>query len=751
MADFPKKEKGAVMEKRLFLTSTGTSFCQNNKIEGFSAGSIEDHNQLINALDSNPYFFPNFDSNSFTKWDDITIDISDKNIKDKGYSAEIDSLLKKRLCDKDWIVLLCSMTVDCLYSGLAVRKYLRKMGLCNRIDIEVVEGLVEAKETNFGKVGLPSFLSILYRYVKEGEKNGYKVVLNPTGGYKALFSAMTIVGLIMGLEIVYLFEESEHLVTIPPLPLHVNIPAWTQVESIVDLLVGKTDYKDNKIYEDVKDKIGAILIEKDVVRGLEASALVEVFRDYANKERGKPELITRTENSPLLDFLTKEQKVIFGRITEIGHLIWKGDRVPEMADHALRHHSDIFHLAERLLLPIFYYKEDFLKPYELFVLLCALYLHDCGHVIGAIKKKDGNFLPFLPTEIRDHHHVLGYLRLKYPQECSYLGHLIYNHLCDTREGDSNRKEKWKEAWDNYLHAVATLGLYHRKKMKLKEKGNYEFFKDYPVNLEERDKDFPYLKERLEELPLKVFDNDIKYERIVLIVALLRIIDSLDEQVSRTGDINDIRFHLAQLKAEAAEQKRRAKTLKSALSNTILQQIKDLLKGLEIQYRIDEDKWFQPIEEEKNKAIDAQAFRQKLENLNLDEAQKKTLAFEYASAYVSHFFKNFQIRPYSEKAYVRGIFITAEKAGERLKIKIDLNIEDDSSRLNALSEFARVKLECGEVDMTQNSGREKYKKSMLKNLEKEYLHNEGSERNPSMVVKEALNNAGIELQYGQEDG
>jgi putative CRISPR-associated protein (TIGR02619 family) len=723
----------------------GTSFCENQspKISGFAAEGIESLNDIKRALSSNSLYFPNFSSASFTNWSDITIDILDEQIKSRKRSAEIDSLRKKELCKNDWVVLLCSMTVDCLYSGLAVRKYLRTKGLCERVDVEVVEGLVDAKKIDFGKVGLPSFLDVLYRYVKEGEQDHYKVVLNATAGYKALVSPMTIVGLILGLEIIYLFEEGEQLVTIPPLPLHVNLPAWSQIESVVELLAGKTDYKGNRIYEDVKDRIEAILIARD--GKLKASALVGVFRDYADKERGKPELITRTENSPLLNLLTDEQKRVFERITKIGHLIWKGDRVPEMADHALRHHSDIFHLAERFFLPIFYYKKDFLQPHELFALLCALYLHDCGHVIGGIKKTDGNFLHLLPTEIRDHHHVLGYLRLKHPEERSYLGHLIYDHLGDTKEGDSNKRKKWGNAWDNYLHAVATLGLYHRKKMRLEVVGNYEFFKDYPISV---DKDFPCLRGRLKSSPITVFGTEIGKERAALLVALLRIIDSLDEQVSRTGDINDIRFHLAQLEAEAEVQKRQAETLKLALDETVRQKIEEHSKGLEIQYRKDEDKWFLPKAEEKDQAIGARAFREKLESLSKDEATK-ALAFEYASAYVGHFFKKFQMGPYGEKAYIRGISVNADKVDERVRIKIDLNIEDDPDRLRALSEFAKVRLECGNLNMTQESDQAKYRKGMLKVLKKEYLHNEGSEEEPRRVVKKILKNAGIELQYGEE--
>jgi hypothetical protein len=611
-----------------------------------------------------------------------------------------------------------------------------------------VEGLVPAKDVDFERVGLPAFVSAVYDYVKKGERAGYNVILNATGGYKPLSSAMTIVGLITGLEIIYLFEESEQLVTIPPLPLHVNIPAWTQVESVVDLLENRGGYQDNKIYEAVKDKTRTILIERDTPKVLKTSTLVKLFQDYANRERGKPELIIRTENSPLLNFLTDEQKAIFLRITEIGHLIWKGDRVPEMADHALRHHSDIFHLAERLLLRIFYYKEDFLNSHELFVLLCALYLHDCGHVIGAIKKEDDNYLSLLPTEIRDHHHVLGYLRLKYPQECSYLGYLIYDHLCDTKEEDHNRKGKWNEAWNNYLHAVATLGLYHRKKMKLKEEENYEFFKNYPVNLKNCDKDFPCLEKFLKNSCIKVFGNEIKYERAALLVALLRIIDSLDEQVSRTGDVNDIRFHLAQLKAEAKEDKGRADNLGlilEGLNRNTKENIDRSLEQLKRKFEEEEGKNF-GLSTKGGDGIDAITFRDSLKNLISDE-QQRILALEYASASVGHFFKEFQKDPYTEKAYIRGISIRDELVNEKVRIKIDLDIENDSHRLKALSEFAKVKLGNKEINMESNDGQQEYKKAVLEALKKEYLMKEDNQQ----VVKDILNNAGIELQYGNEDG
>lgn len=742
------------MDKRLFITSVGTSFCQNNELsKGWVSGTIKNLEELKDAIRANSHFFPNFTAPKDNDWDNIIININGNDINGMNHSAEIDSLLKKDICDGDKIILLCSMTVECLYAALAIRMFIKKRSNNIDVNVRVVEGLVEAKEINFEKVGLPSFLNKVYEYVKEGQKGNYKVVLNPTGGYKALFSAMTIVGLICGLEIIYLFEESEYLVTIPALPLQVNIPAWTQIETVVDLLKGKTDFRDNQIYKNAKDKIGALLIKKDEAQTLEASALVELFKEYANKERGKPELITRTENSPLLSYLKDEPRKIFLHLTEIGHLIWKGDRVPEMADHALRHHSDIFHLAERFLLPIFYYNAEFLSPNELFVLLCALYLHDCGHVIGAIKRKNGSFFRLLPTEIRDHHHVLSYLRLKYPNEKSYLGDLIYNHLCDTAQDDDNCAQRYQQAWDDYLHTVATIGLYHRKKMKLKENKSYEFFKCYDLDIND-DTEFPPLTERLglEKERLYVFGNEIELERAILLVSLLRIIDSLDEQVSRTGDVNDIRFHFAHISVLAEDQRRRAETLKSALNenaqNNInnITKLTNLLEGLKKQYRQDEEKGFQPNNNDVQ-AVTSQQFREKLEAL-IWTKENKVLSLEYVYAYVDCFFKDFQKGPYAEKAYIKGISIDSQKSGGIIKIQIDLDIENDPATLKVLNEFAQIKLNGKTLDMQKYQDREIYRQSMLESLKKEYMCTESYDdsRKP-YVVKEALAAAGIELQYG----
>jgi putative CRISPR-associated protein (TIGR02619 family) len=671
-------------------------------------------------------------------------------------SAEIKAIETYNLKANDKIILVSSRTTAAFFCAKALQRYFSdvcstKISIADS-DIKIVMDLREAKDKNFQTRGLPDFLNVIVELIKKYQSD-YEIVLNPTGGYKSLFPFMMITGIIYGAKVIYIYEKSDRLINIPPMPLHVSIPGWTRLESLVEVLSDKKDYEGNMIFEENKESLWPLLFEKIDASGntsLKKSALAMAFDEHARTERGKPELIVRTENSQLVKhILTDKHRKLFLSLTEIGHLIWKGDQVPEMADHALLHHSDLFHLAERILLPIFYYNENFLEPNELFILLCALYLHDCGHVIGRIKLEDDKSLPLLPVEIRDHHHVLGYLRLKYPEIESYLGYLICDRLCDTDKSDPDRSRKWKNAWNDYLHAAACLGLYHRKKMNLKLKKVYDFYKEYPLKKE--DKEHPSLYDRLENEPVKVFGKAIKYPRMALLVSLLRIIDSLDEQASRTGGINDIKFHLAQLNTDAENEKQRADALSNAVSEGARKEIDTALYNLNLGFRIKEEKGKDFTPEEKKQAIDTNRFRKTFEEIVKNNNENQYLLFEYVNASVRSFFKKFQIKPYGEKAYINGISVKHQNDETVTTILIDLKMEDDPNKISASqSMFQILDVDGEQLNMTDEKGRNKHKKAMLNAIEEEYINKEKTEdeTEEETVVKDILELFNVKIEYGE---
>jgi len=700
---------------RCFISSVGTSILTNSDTT-FRKNVDSDADDFIERCAQEDAFKSRF-LNGFIQ----------KVIKMNKLSAEIDAL-KKDIQPHDCLVLLSSKTDDAYFCAKALETYFSREHSLQDIEIKIVEGLREPEDEYFQNRGLPDFLNTMIETI-ESKKETYKLVLNPTGGYKSLFPLMTIVGIIYEIPVIYTYEKTNHVITIPPLPLHVHLPAWTQMESLIQLFANKTDFQDKPIYQKNKDQFGLMLYEKNDT--LQASALRNAFSMHASIERGQPELIVRTQNSPLLNFLTSEQQDIFLKLTAIGHLIWKGDRVPEMADHALKHHSDLFHLAERVLLPIFYYKTDFLNPHELFILLCGLYLHDCGHVIHQVKQPNGNNCQLFPAEIRDYHHVLGYLRMKHPEINAYMGNLLYEHLCGSSE-----EIEWKTAWNNYFHAIALTGLYHRKRMFLETSPANKIGASNTIFFDPSEKT---LKETLQNEPVQVFGEGIDYERLKLIISLLRIIDSLDEQASRTGSIEDIKFHLVQLKVDAQIEQERVAQIASYFDPAILDEINSIMDAYIHGFESNEKKGA-TSSDTKIQKLTTHEFRKKIEHIIDSHPKHAFLLFEYVSAYLRKFFKDFQKQPYAEKAYIKGIDINHKADSDKITLYINLIMEDDPTKLERLQQiFSGLNLPMKDLDA--------HKKDILAAIEEEYTN----EKEGYPVVKNTLEKAGIFFQYGIPGG
>jgi hypothetical protein len=58
----------------------------------------------------------------------------------------------------------------------------------------------------------------------------YEIIINPTGGYKGIVPFLTVLGMIYGKYSVYLFEFSQELIKLPPLPLTFNLDLYERVK-----------------------------------------------------------------------------------------------------------------------------------------------------------------------------------------------------------------------------------------------------------------------------------------------------------------------------------------------------------------------------------------------------------------------------------------------------------------------------------------------------------------------------------------
>ncbi len=485
----------------------------------------------------------------------------------KTSSAELSTLLKDTALqptDHDKVLLVHTETEMGQACAESIQSILKRKSIATCL--HKVDGLSEARQDRFFQQGLPNLLDFLHRKIEEARKEGRDVILVPTGGYKAIIPYFVIAGILYDCPCIYVYEDSDLVVELPALPLHVDLVRWSTLEPLLELFEGKTLREVQGFAPSQKSGklLKHLLIEEDShgSKALKKNALCRALAEKAEEDTRRPALQFPTLHSPLLTFLetngSNRYRKLFERLAAIGPHIWKGDRVPEMADHALLHHADLFHIAERLLLPIFHFHQLhssclFLAPRELLVLLGALHLHDCGHVIGNVKLNGGETRYLFPTEIRDHHHVLGYLRL------TRWDHYQGREIVDALKADEGFGEKWNDREINeILKAMATVGLFHRKAMKFHGKENYPFVDGHDPD------SFPSLQKFLEVDPIGIDGVNLTFERVALLVALLRIIDCLDEQGARTGGEEAVRFHEAVLLTEAQEEDDRAERLKGSM-------------------------------------------------------------------------------------------------------------------------------------------------------------------------------------------
>ncbi len=132
-------------------------------------------------------------------------------------SAEIHSLVRIGINKEDKIILLASSTNDGYCCALAVAKYLQKHWVGIDVKAEKVTGLQVADAELFRTKGVVEFVRLILREVDKYDASN--IILNPTGGFKALVPYTVLLGMLKGIKCDYIFEQSTTLLELPPLPV----------------------------------------------------------------------------------------------------------------------------------------------------------------------------------------------------------------------------------------------------------------------------------------------------------------------------------------------------------------------------------------------------------------------------------------------------------------------------------------------------------------------------------------------------
>ncbi len=178
-------------------------------------------------------------------------------------SAEIHSLVRIGIDQSDHILLFASETSDGYVCALAVEKYLQHHWSGIKVETQKISGLQVNDAEIFQSQGVVEFVKKA-THVIESYGSG-NVILNPTGGYKALVPYTVLLGMLKGVKCCYIFEQSTSILELPPLPVEFKRSQFEAYKGIFEKIerecsIPRQEWENSVSYEE--RQILSPLIEK---------------------------------------------------------------------------------------------------------------------------------------------------------------------------------------------------------------------------------------------------------------------------------------------------------------------------------------------------------------------------------------------------------------------------------------------------------------------------------------------------------
>ncbi len=198
-------------------------------------------------------------------------------------SAEANSLLRMGVKKGDKVVFLCSDTEEGVLVASALTRLLRNRAGCDA-SFKRIKGLQTRDRKSFEREGITNLTETVIDEV-EANRWQYRIILNITAGYKATVPYMTFIGMIFHLPIRYIFERSESIIELPPIPIDFDLERLKRLDPVIDRI--SSDYisvdefleETGISYKDMERDIGDILIEEDGLLTLRPTGRI-LYRRY---------------------------------------------------------------------------------------------------------------------------------------------------------------------------------------------------------------------------------------------------------------------------------------------------------------------------------------------------------------------------------------------------------------------------------------------------------------------------------------
>lgn len=384
--------------------------------------------------------------------------------------------------------------------------------------------------------------------------NGDEMVINCTGGFKAICVFSAIYAQINNMKSIYTFEGNfSDILELPPLPIGYAIES---LDDEISLLKG---LQNTGILKDIGTLQLPPWLKSLIRRNGEISSLAITLLEHYEKHRYATDAIGSGMLDQLKDPASRDyiEKLIRGPWS----YLWLGDQIPETVEHSRRHSKRLMEMAGNL----YRVSGDKLaeigmtKPQTVALLISAIYLHDIGHTVMAhpvsekARKAVGGVFPLgsFPSCVREAHHLLSAELIRNMSET------LFASAKQAEQQDGNQYAKIQEIQDMLIQLVPYISEHHRGYTKLTGKGDATCKKTmrsvgellYGTTFA---KTLRPLDERLEADSVicnKLESWDLSVRDIVTTAALLRVIDGCDVQSDRTINTEYVKTRLDLTKHE----------------------------------------------------------------------------------------------------------------------------------------------------------------------------------------------------------
>lgn len=556
---------------RLILCTVGTSLLDSGKEIPDSAtlndlrNQLKDHTATVAKVTSN-HSSQLEEATKVLKqrWDGLQQKLSSKaSLADtqkarQQLPAEACSLAALPVRADDVVVFIYSDSAEGAFAAACLQRMLSegKTAKCGCVaddaepkELVTVGGVRQVTQLNskrpeeFSSQGIPNLVNALLQ-LRAAAPQAIEIILDVTGGYKpqSLYSAL--IGLLADIKVQFLHQDSAgKAITLHKLPIQFALLEWHENAALLQCILDLPGDEAKPFVEELQDSAPSLYQCLELVGGqYHLNPLGQVLQVRHSQQ--EPRIEAHTTGKQVLTLIsdTTLKKNLATRISSRHRYFWEGNKLPEAVDHGRAHTQNLLDLATQVLIPLQRQGSPFLSPYELYLLINCLWLHDIGQAGGSLfLKQAGGKTSWEPSEetdaievsltnpdlVREAHNLLTYERIRHDPEAFGF-----------------------EEFNAEARLIANICRYNRKRMPLADNDNKTFecnFYGYQVQI---------------TMPLPTtLPNGLPTQDSVrprLICAMLRVIDACDVQKSRAGDkdFQRIRKPLTEQDRRAAEQRKR---------------------------------------------------------------------------------------------------------------------------------------------------------------------------------------------------